>query len=73
MNTNEYIGNVPGIGVGDRFWYRIEMVVIGLHKQLEAGIAFISKTKAQVRARSGTSVATSIVMKHWGNPYQDDR
>ncbi|CAK9202226.1 unnamed protein product [Sphagnum troendelagicum] len=69
VNSNEYIGNVPGVCVGDRFWYRIEMVVIGLHKQLEAGIAFISRMKSC----SGISVATSIVMKHSGNPYRDDR
>ncbi len=69
VNSNEYIGNVPGVCVGDSFWYRIEMVVIGLHKQLEAGIAFISRMKSC----SGISVATSIVMKHSGNPYRDDR
>ncbi|CAK9229826.1 unnamed protein product [Sphagnum troendelagicum] len=68
VNTNSIIGSVPGVHVGDHFWYRIEMVIVGLHQQLEAGIAFIGKSKSS----SGMSFATSIVIKHNGNPYLDD-
>lgn len=68
VNTAQCIGNVPGIHLGDRFWYRIEMVVVGLHQQLEAGIAYIGKNSSP----SGVSLATSIVIKHSSNPYQDD-
>ncbi len=57
------------IYVGDYFWYKIEMFIIGLHKQLEVGIAFISKMKLS----SGISLATSIVIKQFGNPYKNDR
>ncbi len=60
---------MPSIYVGDCFWYRIEMFIIGLHKQLEVGIAFISKMKFPF----GISLATSIAIKQFGNPYKNDR
>lgn len=69
VNTNHYIGSVPGIRIGDHFWYRIEMVIVGLHQQLEAGIAYIGKGNSPIE---GVPLATSVVMKHSGNPYQDD-
>ncbi|XP_021855623.2 histone-lysine N-methyltransferase, H3 lysine-9 specific SUVH5-like [Spinacia oleracea] len=32
------IGPVPGVEVGDRFRYRVELVIVGLHKHNERGI-----------------------------------
>ncbi len=63
VNNNEYIGNVLSIYACGWFWYKIEMFIIGLHKQLEASIVFISKTKLPF----GISSATSIVIKQFGN------
>lgn len=68
VNNNEYIQNVPSIYVGDYFWYRMEMFIISLHKQLEVGITFISKMKLSF----GISLATSIIIKQFGNPYKND-
>lgn len=56
VNSSLIIGSVPGVHVGDHFWYWIEMVIVGLHQQLETGIAFIGKNKSS----SGMSFATSI-------------
>ncbi len=46
-----------------------EIFIIGLHKQLEVGMIFIRKMKLP----SGISLATSIVIKQFGNPYKNDR
>lgn len=32
------IGSVPGVEVGDKFHYRIELLIVGLHKQTQGGI-----------------------------------
>ncbi|XP_021765817.1 histone-lysine N-methyltransferase, H3 lysine-9 specific SUVH6-like [Chenopodium quinoa] len=32
------IGNVPCVDVGDKFQYRIELLIVGLHKQTQGGI-----------------------------------
>lgn len=69
VNNNKYIRNVPSIYAGDWFWYNFEMFIIGLHKQLEVGMTFISKMKLPF----GISLATSIVIKQFGNPYKNDR
>lgn len=33
------VGHVPGTAVGDFFFYRTELYVLGLHRQMQAGIA----------------------------------
>ncbi|KAL6008333.1 hypothetical protein ACLOJK_033842 [Asimina triloba] len=54
VNTGECIlGSVPGVEVGDEFYYRAELAIIGLHRNLQGGI---DHTK-----RGGVIVATSIV------------
>lgn len=38
VNMNKRIGVVPGVEVGDMFYFRFEMSLIGLHSQIMAGI-----------------------------------
>ncbi|KAJ4955821.1 hypothetical protein NE237_012604 [Protea cynaroides] len=59
------IGSVPGIYVGDVFFYRMELCVIGLHGQPQAGIDFVSAS----RSSNGEPIATSIVVS---GGYEDD-
>ncbi|KAL2902984.1 Histone-lysine N-methyltransferase H3 lysine-9 specific SUVH6 [Bienertia sinuspersici] len=47
------LGDVPGVEVGDKFHYRIELVIIGLHKQTQGGIDSMEW--------GGGRIATSIV------------
>ncbi|KAJ4778629.1 hypothetical protein LUZ62_062886 [Rhynchospora pubera] len=56
------IGSVPGISVGDCFYRRMELCVLGLHGQVQAGIDY-------VRASWGEPVATSIIVS---GGYEDD-
>ncbi|CAN6486791.1 unnamed protein product [Victoria cruziana] len=56
------IGIVPGVEVGDEFQYRVELLIVGLHRQMQNGID-CSKQE------DDTLVATSIVAS---GGYDDD-
>ncbi|XP_029129582.1 histone-lysine N-methyltransferase, H3 lysine-9 specific SUVH5 isoform X2 [Cajanus cajan] len=53
-NTQKRVGHVLGIEVGDQFRYRVELNIIGLHKQFSNGIDYMG--------RGRNSLATSIVV-----------
>lgn len=53
LNTEKKLGPIPGVEVGDRFQYRAELRIIGLHHQYDKGIDYFEK--------DGTILATSIV------------
>lgn len=56
------LGDTPGVLVGDKFDYRSEMFVVGLHCLVQSGIGYTQ--------HSGHSVATSIVLS---GGYEDDK
>ncbi|KAH7414796.1 hypothetical protein KP509_14G011700 [Ceratopteris richardii] len=58
------VGSVPGVEVGDQFSFRIEMLMVGLHRQPQGGIDYISKS-----VRTEGPLATSIVAS---GGYEDD-
>ncbi|KAG0616455.1 hypothetical protein M758_5G117100 [Ceratodon purpureus] len=58
----EESGDVPGVIVGDRFDYRSEMYVVGLHRQTQAGIVYVDY--------GADKIATSVVAS---GGYEDDR
>lgn len=41
VNTDQEVGKVPGIEIGDQFQYRAELAVVGLHSRFSAGIDYI--------------------------------
>lgn len=41
-NANKRIGHVPGIDVGDIFFFRMELCLVGLHAQSMGGIDYMS-------------------------------
>ncbi|KAE9465049.1 hypothetical protein C3L33_03034, partial [Rhododendron williamsianum] len=60
VNTEKLSGPVPGVEIGDKFQFRAELVVIGLHRQFEGGIDYTE--------RNGINFATSIVKSgRYGN------
>ncbi|XP_042515146.1 histone-lysine N-methyltransferase family member SUVH9-like [Macadamia integrifolia] len=59
------IGSIPGIYVGDVFFFRMELCVIGLHGQPQAGIDYVSASQSS----NGEPIATSIVVS---GGYEDD-
>ncbi|XP_004301735.1 PREDICTED: YDG domain-containing protein At5g47150-like [Fragaria vesca subsp. vesca] len=62
VNTGSQImGDVPGVEVGDIFRYRIELTIVGLHRQIEGGIDYTHF--------GNESLATSIVAS---GGYADD-
>eukprot|EP00897_Mesotaenium_endlicherianum_P006666 jgi/Mesen1/6027/ME000308S05226 len=68
MLPGKHIGPIPGIEVGQQFFGRAEMVVVGMHSHWLNGIDFITKD-----AKNNTykeSVCTAIVMS---GGYEDDR
>ncbi|XP_037418128.1 histone-lysine N-methyltransferase, H3 lysine-9 specific SUVH1-like [Triticum dicoccoides] len=42
VNKSKKIGEVPGVAVGDMFYFRIEMCLVGLNSQSMAGIDYMS-------------------------------
>ncbi|KAE8787579.1 Histone-lysine N-methyltransferase, H3 lysine-9 specific SUVH3 [Hordeum vulgare] len=42
LSKNKRIGEVPGVEVGDMFYFRIEMCLVGLNSQSMAGIDYMS-------------------------------
>ncbi|KAM3334119.1 hypothetical protein ACQJBY_028896 [Aegilops geniculata] len=42
VNKSKKIGEVPGVEVGDMFYFRIEMCLVGLNSQSMAGIDYMS-------------------------------
>ncbi|XP_024638477.2 histone-lysine N-methyltransferase, H3 lysine-9 specific SUVH6 [Medicago truncatula] len=62
VNEGENIlGSVPGVEVGDEFQFRIELNIIGLHRQIQGGIDYV-RQKDKI-------LATSIVAS---GGYADD-
>ncbi|XP_020262180.1 histone-lysine N-methyltransferase family member SUVH9-like [Asparagus officinalis] len=59
------IGPIPGINIGDIYFFRMELCVIGLHGQVQAGIDYVSAS----RSSSGEPIATSIIVS---GGYEDD-
>ncbi|KAJ4884445.1 hypothetical protein Rs2_34538 [Raphanus sativus] len=57
-NMKKRVGTVPGIEVGDIFFSRIEMCLVGLHMQTMAGIDYITSKAA---GADEEPLATSIV------------
>ncbi|KAF8753177.1 hypothetical protein HU200_011837 [Digitaria exilis] len=51
------VGGIPGVLVGDAFYYRAELCVVGLHAAPQAGICYIPGSLVN----EGHPVATSIV------------
>ena len=62
VNTGKQIlGSVPGVEIGDEFHYRIELNIIGLHRQIQGGIDYVK--------HDGLILATSVVAS---GGYTDD-
>ncbi|XP_020575298.1 histone-lysine N-methyltransferase family member SUVH2-like isoform X1 [Phalaenopsis equestris] len=59
------IGSIPGIFVGDVFFFRMELYIIGLHGQVQAGIDYVPAR----RSSCGEPIATSIIVS---GGYEDD-
>ncbi|CAL9752376.1 unnamed protein product, partial [Musa acuminata subsp. burmannicoides] len=59
------IGAIPGINVGDVFFFRMELCVLGLHGQSQAGIDYVPAS----RSATGEPIATSIIVS---GGYEDD-
>uniref|UniRef100_A0A0E0LJW1 SET domain-containing protein n=1 Tax=Oryza punctata TaxID=4537 RepID=A0A0E0LJW1_ORYPU len=59
------VGPIPGISVGDAFFFRMELCVLGIHGQVQAGIDFVTAGQSS----SGEPIATSIIVS---GGYEDD-
>ncbi|XP_062001599.1 YDG domain-containing protein At5g47150-like [Rosa rugosa] len=53
VNTTKQTGDIPGVKVGDKFRYRPELAIVGLHSHFQCGIDYMTE--------DGEMIATSIV------------
>ncbi|MED6219243.1 Histone-lysine N-methyltransferase member suvh2 [Stylosanthes scabra] len=59
------VGAIPGVCVGDVFLYRMELCVVGLHGQTQAGIDYLPASLSS----NGEPIATSVIVS---GGYEDD-
>ncbi|KAK7360749.1 hypothetical protein VNO77_02758 [Canavalia gladiata] len=59
------VGAIPGVFVGDLFLFRMELCVVGLHGQIQAGIDYLPGSMSS----SGEPIATSVIVS---GGYEDD-
>ncbi|KAK9664687.1 hypothetical protein RND81_14G061000 [Saponaria officinalis] len=59
------VGSIPGVYIGDLFYFRMELCVVGLHGQSQAGIDYLPSSQSS----NGEPIATSIVVS---GGYEDD-
>ncbi|KAJ7241729.1 hypothetical protein O6H91_Y437100 [Diphasiastrum complanatum] len=65
LNRSKKIGAIPGVEVGDQFYFRIELCIVGLHKQIQAGIDSIPPKDNQWDVPLAASIIAS-------GGYEDD-
>lgn len=53
VNLGKQLGAIPGVKVGDKFRYRAQLALVGLHRQFTCGIDYMKK--------DGKPLATSVV------------
>lgn len=59
------VGPLPGVEIGDVFFYRMELCVVGLHGQPQAGIDYLTASQSS----NGEPIATSVIVS---GGYEDD-
>ncbi|KAK7273640.1 hypothetical protein RIF29_14697 [Crotalaria pallida] len=59
------VGAIPGVCIGDVFLYRMELCVVGLHGQPQAGIDYLPASFSS----NGEPIATSVIVS---GGYEDD-
>jgi len=59
------VGSIPGVQIGDVFFFRMELCVMGLHGQAQAGIDYLPASQSSNRE----PIATSIIVS---GGYEDD-
>ncbi|PQP92216.1 histone-lysine N-methyltransferase family member SUVH9-like [Prunus yedoensis var. nudiflora] len=59
------VGSIPGVYVGDIFFFRMELCVVGLHGQVQAGIDYLPASQSS----NHEPIATSIIVS---GGYEDD-
>ncbi|KAL3626111.1 Histone-lysine N-methyltransferase member suvh2 [Castilleja foliolosa] len=59
------VGDIPGVSIGDVFFYRMELCVVGLHGQPQAGIDYVPASQSS----NGEPIATSVIVS---GGYEDD-
>ncbi|KAH7836193.1 hypothetical protein Vadar_033577 [Vaccinium darrowii] len=59
------VGSIPGVYVGDLFFFRMELCVVGLHGQSQAGIDYVTASHSS----NGEPIATSVIVS---GGYEDD-
>lgn len=59
------VGSIPGVYIGDLFFFRMELCVVGLHGQVQAGIDYVPASQSS----NGEPIATSVIVS---GGYEDD-
>ncbi|EEE58962.1 hypothetical protein OsJ_10648 [Oryza sativa Japonica Group] len=59
VNKDKRVGEVPGVKIGDIFYSRIEMLLVGLHSNINRGIEFMSGAFINKEDKIATCIVSS--------------
>uniref|UniRef100_A0A0E0KD13 SET domain-containing protein n=1 Tax=Oryza punctata TaxID=4537 RepID=A0A0E0KD13_ORYPU len=59
VNKDKRVGEVPGVKIGDIFYSRIEMFLVGLHSNINGGIEFMSGVFVNKEDKIATCIVSS--------------
>uniref|UniRef100_A0A0D9Z6I2 SET domain-containing protein n=1 Tax=Oryza glumipatula TaxID=40148 RepID=A0A0D9Z6I2_9ORYZ len=59
VNKDKRVGEVPGVKIGDIFYSRIEMLLVGLHSNINGGIEFMSGAFVNKEDKIATCIVSS--------------
>lgn len=60
VNRNKkHVGSVPGVEIGDQFFFRMELCCIGLHGPIQGGIDYLTVKESEHKVPVATSVISS--------------
>lgn len=66
FDGQKVLGHVPGVAIGDTFTSRIQLHVVGLHKQTQAGIDTVS-LGCQKKGRAKEDIKIAVCSLKVGN------
>ncbi|KAI5058880.1 hypothetical protein GOP47_0027050 [Adiantum capillus-veneris] len=57
--SKKFVGPVPGVEVGDQFYFRMELCCVGMHGPIQGGIEYLTTKESEYKVPVATSIISS--------------